>query len=83
MAFSNPDKLERYFLFNRLALCALMMKDYDLCRTNVQAAIGQIRKASTAYVIGSLLAAATGDEHTARQLYQQAEVYNPAVDEIC
>ena len=49
----------------------------------MQAAIGQIRKASTAYVIGSLLAAATGDEHTARQLYQQAEVYNPAVDEIC
>ena len=81
--FSNPDKLEWYFLFNRLALCALRAKDYGLCQDNIRKALGQINKDSAAYVISSLVAAAIGDQFTARRLYEQAEVYNPAIDEIC
>ena len=83
VVFSNTDKLEWYFLFNRLALCALRAKDYGLCQDNVRHALKQINKDSAAHLISSLAAASIGDEYSARRLYEQAEVYNPAIDEIC
>ena len=83
IVFSITDKLEWYFLFNRLALCALRAKNYGTVPRERPQSSWANQEGCCGLLDWLVAAAAIGDEFSARGLYGQAEVYNPEIDEFC
>ena len=77
------DNLQRWFIYTRLALAALMLKDFTRCLENATLAIKlKLRQELGApYLVVALASAAIGRKADAETFYNKALSLNPNFDE--